>query len=455
MSDNAIVDELNSIVGSANVLTDPDLVAGYVTDWTGNWIGHTTAVVRPADTTEVSSVLAACHRASVQVVPQGGNTGLVGGSIPMNGEIVLSTTRLRTIEEIDPVGRILAAGAGVTVAQADAAAGEHGLALGTDLASRDSATLGGIVSTNAGGVRMIRYGGTRSRVLGVEAVLADGSVLLRWKHLVKDNVGYDLPGLFTGAEGTLGVITRVLMHLVTPASTTAVALVAVPDIASGLTLTDRLAHAGLTLEASELMGSDGIDLVRRHHDLRAPLDVDAPWYFLVEVSGPGHPTDALVEVLAECGELVLDAVAEPGPATRLWTYRESHTESISASSTTPPVKLDVSTPLRKLDEFVSELGTELRRQFPTVRPIVFGHAGDGNVHVNLLDVAADERERVTDHVLRLVVAHGGSISAEHGIGRAKLEWIDLARDATDLAAMRAIRAAFDPSGILNPDVLPR
>nr|KOY49670.1 FAD-linked oxidase [Gordonia sp. NB41Y] len=448
-------DGLAAIVGRAHVLTDADMVAGFVTDWTGHWHGRTTAVVRPADTGEVSAVLALCHRAGIAVVPQGGNTGLVGGSIPMNGEVVLSTTRLDRIEEVDPVGRTLAAGAGVRVAAAQRAAAEHGLALGTDLASRESATLGGIVSTNAGGVAMVKNGSTRSRLLGVEAVLADGRVVTRWTPLTKDNIGYDLPGLLAGAEGTLAVITRVLLRLVLPARTTATVLAGVDTISAALTLRDAISAAGLTLEAGELMTADGLDLVCAQQGVRRPLGTRTAYTALFEVSGPADPATALVEVLsdADSGGIVVDAVLEDGHAPRLWHYREGHTESAAAASSTPVVKLDVAVPLPTMQNFLDELSALLHDDFPTVRPICFGHFVDGNVHVNLLDVPAARRDEVTDAVLQTVARHGGSISAEHGIGRAKLAWIGLGRDAVDRQIMAAVRAAFDPDSILNPHVL--
>ncbi|MFF0815322.1 FAD-binding oxidoreductase [Rhodococcus sp. NPDC003318] len=450
----SFVDELASIVGAAQVLTDRDVVAGYVTDWTGHWTGHTVAVVRPADTAEVSAVLAACHRAGVAVVPQGGNTGLVGGSIPMHGEVVLSTARLTGIEQVDPVGRTLAAGAGVTVARAQQAAREHGLDLGVDLASRDSATLGGIVSTNAGGIRVIKNGNTRSQLLGIEAVLSDGRVLTRWKELTKDNVGYDLPGLLAGSEGTLAVVTRVLMRLIVPPSETQVALVGAESVRAALRLVDGLQRAGLTLEAAELMTRAGVALVRGHRDLRAPLDVDAPFYLLVEVSGGDEAQAALFSVLEDAGTAVRGAAVEAGPAHRLWQYRESHTEAVSAESSTPPVKLDISTPLREIEPFLTALRDDLAAAFPAVRAICFGHLGDGNVHVNLLDVAVGQREAITDLVLRRVARHEGSISAEHGVGRAKAAWVGLGRTEVDLEVMRSIRAALDPATMLNPHVLP-
>jgi FAD/FMN-containing dehydrogenase len=454
VSMQSFLDELADIVGASHVLTDPGVVAGYVTDWTGHWQGHTTAVVRPADTGQVSAVLALCSRVGVAVVPQGGNTGLVGGSIPMDGEVVLSTTRLSVIEHVDPIGRTIAAGAGVTIARARDAAREHGVELGVDLASRESATLGGIVATNAGGIRVIKNGDTRSQLLGVEAVLSDGRVLTRWKELTKDNVGYGLPGLLAGSEGTLAVITRVLMRLVLPPSGTRVAFVAVGSVGDALMVVDRLERAGLTLDAAELMTRSGIDLVCQHQQLRRPLSADAPFCVLVEVSGREDAETTLLEVLDDSHEFMLDAVVEEGPAHRLWQYRESHTESVGAASSTPPVKLDISTPLRDIEAFLNELTTGLDRRFPGVRAICFGHVADGNIHVNLLDAAPDQRDTLSDFVFHLVTDHNGSISAEHGVGRAKAPWMTLGRSAVDLDVMRSIRAALDPAGILNPHILP-
>jgi len=444
--------DLEQIVGGTHVLTDPDVVAGYVTDWTGNWHGHTAAVVRPANTDEVSRVLARCHRAGVAVVPQGGNTGLVGGSVPLHGEVVLSTARLNRIEEVDALGCTLAAGAGVRVADAQRAAAGHGLALGVDLASRESATLGGIVATNAGGIAFVKHGNTRAQVLGLEAVLADGRVLTRWAALPKDNIGYDLPGLLTGSEGTLAVITRVLLRLVFPAQATATVLVGVDDAGAALSLRDAILEAGLTLEAAELMTDDGLDLVCAEKDLRYPFDDRAAYTVLLEVSGPDDPEGSLVEVLARCAGVV-DGTVEKGHAERLWHYRESHTESAASSSVTPVLKLDISVPVREIGGFLAELPELLRADHPGIRPLNFGHFADGNIHVNLLDVPPEQREEVTDAVFRLVAQYQGSISAEHGIGRAKNPWIGLGRSPVDLAMMAAIRHAFDPAGILNPHVL--
>ncbi|WP_298445277.1 FAD-binding oxidoreductase [Gordonia sp. (in: high G+C Gram-positive bacteria)] len=448
-----LLDELRAIVGAPHVLTDPATTAGHATDWTGRWCGATPAVARPGSTAEVAAVLAACHGAGMPVVPQGGNTGLVGGSVPMDGEILLSTRRLDVVGDVDRIERTLAAGAGVTVAQAQRAAREAGLDLGIDLASRESATLGGIVSTNAGGPRMIKHGSTRSRLLGVEAVLADGRVLTRWSGLTRDNIGYDLPGLLAGAEGTLAVLTRVLLRLVTPTTETQTVLAGVDSVAGCLALVDAARRSGLCIEAAELMTAEGIGLVRTHRGLRAPLAAPSPFHLLLELSGPADLPEAVTSLLAGSSGVLDDAVVEAGPARRLWEYRESHPEVLNTASSTPPVKLDVALPSRALPDFLAVLPADLSARFPAVRAVCFGHIADGNVHVNLLDVPAPCREAVTERVLTLVAAHGGSISAEHGIGRAKGPWIGLGRDLPDRQVMHAVRNALDPARLLNPNVL--
>ncbi|WP_227981573.1 FAD-binding oxidoreductase [Nocardia spumae] len=449
-----VVSELTDIVGAAHVLTESDVTAQYVADWTGRWRGATSAVVRPADTGEVARVIAACNRAGVGVVPQGGNTGLVGGSVPMHDEVVLSLVRLNGIDGVDPIGHTLAAGAGVTVARAQSAAREAGLTFGIDLASRDSATLGGIVATNAGGVRMIKYGDTRAQLLGIEAVMPDGSVLTRWKSFRKDNVGYHLPSLLAGSEGTLGVVTKVLMKLHVPPSQTHCALLGIPTVGAAPRLVDSLRRTGLTIEAAEFMTDAGVTLVGRHRGLRRPLSTDVPYYLLVEVSGPPDSEALLLRTLELAGDLVVDATVERDRAARLWSYREAHTESVNAASSTPPVKLDITTPLAAVEPFVDALTRTVTAEFPDARVILFGHIADGNVHVNLLDVEPQQAQRITGRVFELVAEYDGSISAEHGIGRSKASWIHLARSAVDIEVMKAIRNGIDPALTLNPHILP-
>jgi FAD/FMN-containing dehydrogenase len=454
MARRDLISALTAIVGSGHVLTDEAVTKGYRTDWTGRWEGRATAVVRPASTDEVSAVVRACAGAGVAVVPQGGNTGLVGASIPHDGEVLLSLRRLDAVDAVDPVEQTLAAGAGTTVAAAQAAAAQVGLMLGIDLAARESATLGGAVATNAGGLRVVRLGATRAQLLGIEAVLADGSVLRRWTGLVKDNVGYDLVGLLTGSEGTLGVVTRVLMRLVSRPAHVHVVLVGVASLAAATEALAGLRRCGLTIEAAEYFHSDGLELVTSRLGLRAPFGGDFPTYLLVETSGLAEAD--VLDALSGLGPLLGDATVEAGPGSRLWAYREGHTEAISAAAVSrggAPLKVDVAVPLRRLAAFEAAVRDRIGERFPDVQVVTFGHLAEGNAHVNLLGLAGASADEATDLVLRLVIDHGGSISAEHGVGRAKQPWLSLARSPVDIAAMRAIKNALDPGGILSPGVL--
>ncbi|WP_333716583.1 FAD-binding oxidoreductase, partial [Gordonia sp. (in: high G+C Gram-positive bacteria)] len=322
---------------------------------------------------------------------------------------------------------------------------------GIDLAARESATAGGVVATNAGGIRMIRHGNARSQVLGIEAVLADGRILRRWSPLIKDNVGYDLPGLLAGSEGTLAVITEVLFALVTPPAATTVAVLAIDRVAATTELIAAASRRGLIVEAAEIMTAAGIDLVHEY-GARRPVAEPAPFTFLIEVSGSGTVDEELFAAI-EGIDGVRGAVAEPGPATALWAARETHTESIARSTTTPVVKLDVSVPIRALPEAFDRFTVVPADLGVQGRPILFGHVGDGNIHVNYLDVPCADEHRVTEAVFAVVADLGGSISAEHGIGRAKAAWIGLGRTDVDIVAMRTVKTALDPQNLLNPGVL--
>lgn len=454
----ALDDALRAVVGEAHVLTDPALVASYETDWTRRFTGTARAVVRPGSTAEVAAVLRVCAAHEVAVLIQGGNTGLVGGSVPGGGEVVLSTTRLAGLDPVDPVAGQVSVGAGATLAQVQQHVRRAGLDVGVDLAARDSATVGGMVATNAGGIRVCRHGAMRAQVAGIEAVLADGTVVSRMAGLPKDNTGYDLPGLLAGSEGTLAVITRVRLRLVPLLTERAVALLAVTGTAAALRALATLRALLPSLEAAELFLSDGLALVRGHTGMRAPFAEDHPAYLLVEVAGRTDPTDALVEALGQVTESgdVLDAVLAEDSRGRedLWRYREAHTESISAAGV--PVKLDVAVPVARLAELVEALPVVVAEAAPGARVIVFGHLAEGNLHVNVLGAAGEDgmaAHAVEDAVLRLAARLEGSISAEHGVGRAKVEWLPLSRSAAELTAMRAIKTALDPAGRLNPGVL--
>ncbi|HEX8626874.1 MAG TPA: FAD-binding oxidoreductase [Catenuloplanes sp.] len=448
--DSDLEDRLRAVVGGQHVLVDPDLRAAYETDWTRRFTGTARCVVRPADTAQVAAVLRTCSAAGATVVVQGGNTGLVGGAVPGGGEVLLSLTRLRDIEPVDEVEAQVTVGAGVTLERLQQHTRPVGLDVGVDLAARSAATIGGLVATNAGGVRVVRYGSMREQLTGCEAVLADGTVVTRLAGLAKDNTGYDLTQLLAGSEGTLAVITRVRLRLVPLLTARAVALVAVDGTEGALRLL-AAARALPGLAAAELFLPAGLELVRSYANLPAPFTTGYPAYVVLECAARTDPTDELLELLADC-DAVLDATVAGDVAgrARLWAYRESHTEAISAAGV--PVKLDVSVPLRELPALVAELPGTVAGVAPAARPILFGHLGEGNLHVNVLG-AGEHAEQVTDAVLHLVAARHGSISSEHGVGRAKTRWLSLSRSTAEIEAMRRIKSALDPAGTLNPGVL--
>jgi FAD/FMN-containing dehydrogenase len=447
---------LRAAVGPEHVLLDRDLRASYETDWTGRFSGASRAVIRPATTSQVAKVLAACTTAAVPVVVQGGNTGLVGGSVPAaqpgdNPPVILRTTRLAELGPVTEVSRQVTAGAGVTLAALTAHAGAAGLDFGVDLAARDSATVGGMVATNAGGIRVLRYGSMREQVAGVEAALIDGRIISRLDGPAKDSTGYDIGHLIAGSEGTLAVVTRLRLRLVPAQPARAVALIAVRDTAAAVELLAALRSALAGVSAAELCFDSGLALVARHLGVRSPLAGAGGAYVLIEVAGESDPADDLLAALEAC-EQVLDATVASSAVdrTRLWELREGHTESISSAGV--PVKLDVSVPISRLAELVERLPDAVAAIAPAAELVTFGHLAEANLHVNVLG-ATDLAEAVTGAVLALVASLGGSISSEHGVGRAKARWLELSRSPTEIAVMRSIKAAFDPLGLLNPGVL--
>ncbi len=449
------LDELRTIVGDAHVLVDADLRAPYETDWTRRFHGSACCVVRPVSTDEVAAVVRACAASGTPMVVQGGNTGLVGGGVPgggvPGGEVLINLRRLDRFEPVDEVAAQVTAGAGVTLEKLQSHARAAGLDFGVDLAARSAATVGGLVATNAGGIRVLRYGGMRAQVAGLEAVLADGTVVSRLTGLAKDNTGYDLTQLLAGSEGTLAVITRVRLRLVPLLPARAVALVALADTDAALSLLSAARDRLPTLSAAEICYAEGLRLVRDHAGLPAPFPAEYPAYLLLECAGHSDPTDSILETLAE-SDAVADATVASDAAgrARLWAFREAHTEAVSAAGV--PVKLDVCVPLGELTSLVAELPGTVSAVAPAARPIVWGHLGEGNLHVNVLGAGAVATE-LTDAVLRLVARHHGSVSSEHGIGRAKVAWLGLSRSPAEIDVMRRIKDALDPAGLLNPGVL--
>jgi FAD/FMN-containing dehydrogenase len=450
-TDPALVRRLVDVVGADHVLADDDVTAGYRTDWTGRFVSPPSVVVRPGSTEEVAAVVETCRSSGAALVPQGGNTGLVGGGIPLHGEVVLSLRRLDRISEVDADSGQIVAGAGTTIGSLQATAAEQGWAYAVDLASRDSATIGGTIATNAGGLRVLRYGDTRAQVMGVEAVLGDGRTVTALSGLYRNNTGYHLPSLFCGSEGTLGVVTAARVRLARPPTHRVAALVAFTGVDAALAAAVALRRTVPTLEAVELMVAAGIELVCEVRGFPRPFPEAHPAYLLVETAGPPTSLDDLDAGLASVAGIADAAVADDAARRRsLWRYRESHTEAINTVGT--PHKLDLALPLPELPAFVDRLPAQLATVAPGARLWLFGHVADGNLHVNVTGVADDDYS-LDEAVFHLVAEHHGSISAEHGIGTAKRRWVSLSRTADELAAFRSLKTALDPDGILNPHVL--
>ncbi len=452
--DPSVRRELVDVVGPAHLIDD-DRRASYEIDWTGRFRGATPAVVRPGGTDEVAAVLDVCRRHGVAVVPQGGNTGLVGGSVPLAGEVVLSLRRLDAVGEVDREAAQLTAGAGASVESVQQAAARAGLRYAVDFGARGSATVGGSVATDAGGINVLRWGGTRAQLLGVEAVLGTGDVVSRLQGLVKDNTGYDLAGVLCGSEGTLGVVTAARLRLVAAHEHTVTALVAFADVPAAVRAVATWRSSLATLDAAEIVLDPGVRLVAGVLGCGLPFDRPAPVYVLVEASGHDDPTDDLAAAVgAVAGVLDVAVASDAAGRSRLWRYREEHTPSINTVGV--PHKYDVTLPIAALAAFMADVPAVVRAAAPSATTWLFGHVGDGNIHVNVTGVPVDDPaldEVLDEAVYRFVVACGGCISAEHGIGTAKARWLSLDRSAGDLAAMRALKSAFDPAGILNPAVL--
>lgn len=450
----ALLDALREVVGPDHVLVDADLRAGYEVDWTGRWGGRALAVVRPGSTAEVAGVVSACAAAGVSVLPQGGNTGLVGGSVPAGGEVLLSLRRLVDLGEVDALSGQVTVGAGVVLADLQEALAAGGRELAIDLAARGSATIGGLIATNAGGLRVLRHGTMRAQVVGLEAVLADGSVVSRLGGLAKDATGYDLSSLLVGSEGTLAVVTAARLRLVPRRPERVTALLALATVADAVAVAARLRDHLDSLDVAELVVGPTLALVAQERGLGTPF-ADLPVAaLLVECGAPAEaPVEALTDAVLACGSLVLDAAVSDRPAdrARLWQHREEITEALQGAG--PPRKLDVSLPLRCLAAFAEDVVREVPSSFPGATCHLFGHVLDGNLHVNVLGAADADGAAVDELVLGLVAAAGGSIGAEHGVGRAKVRWLHLSRSPAELAAFRAIKAALDPAGTFSPGVL--
>ena len=467
MSEHALLAQLRDLIGAQHVLHEGDLSA-YELDWRKRSQGKALAVVRPANTEQVAAVVKACAAARVSVVPQGGNTGLVVGSIPDDSgtQIVLSLQRLNKVRAIDKANLTLTAEAGCVLAQVQQAAEQAHLLFPLSLGSEGSCTLGGNLATNAGGTQVLRYGNTRELCLGLEVVTAQGEILHGLTGLRKDNTGYDLRNLVIGSEGTLGIITAATMKLYPTPAATLTAWAAVPSVSAAVQLLGLAhQHLGAGLTGFEMMGQFALSLVDKHFaPLRVPLWQDSPYCVLLENSDTESQDHArqrfehLLEVAFEDGCVTNAVIAENiGQARNFWHIRESIT--LAQAQEGLNIKHDISLPVSAIAEFVQTTDALLTQHIAGVRIVNFGHLGDGNLHYNVqsplgVDAATflkDFEPRVNEWVYQSVRAFNGSISAEHGIGSLKLDSLPKYKDPVALALMREIKQALDPLGTLNPE----
>ncbi|MCX2720843.1 FAD-binding oxidoreductase [Roseibium salinum] len=470
----SIVNALREVVGEANVLTSLNEAAAYLTDWTRQFSSEALAVVRPGSTDEVAEVVRICSAHNIAVVPQGGRTGLCGGGVPVAGDpsVIVSLTRMNAIRSLDETGRTVVAEAGVVLETLQDAALTNGLIFPLMFGAKGSCTIGGNLSTNAGGSNVVRYGTTRELCLGIEAVMPDGSVINALTGLRKDNTGYDLKDLLIGAEGTLGIITAAVFKLFPAPSARATVFLSAASLESAIAVLNRLQdHTGGGVEAFEYMPQPAVDVIRKvFPDIRSPLENPAETGILVEVAS-SRPADAeemedgsirlnsdVMELLADCMEegLVLDVMVAQSEQQRndLWRMRESILEAITESG--PAYHLDISLPLAQIAPYVNEMDAQMAQL--GFQPLTVGHLGDGNLHYALS--AAEGRvweelplEGAKQKVFALLTRLNGSFSAEHGIGQSKLPVMAALKEQTQLAAMHAIKRALDPSNTMNPGKL--
>jgi FAD/FMN-containing dehydrogenase len=474
MADSAIpattvLDGIRAIVGDRGILTEPLDTAPYAEDWRRLYQGRTSAVVRPGSTAELAAVVALCARSGTPIVPQGGNTSMVGGAVPNEdgSELILSTARLNRIRALDAADMTMTVEAGVTLKAAQLAAAEQGCLLPLSISSEGTAQIGGVLAVNAGGNNTVRYGNARDLVLGLEVVLPDGTVWNGLRRLRKDNTGYCLRQLFVGSEGTLGIITAAVLKLAPQPKEIAVALCGVDGPEAALTLFTRFqAHDAASVSAFELMSGLGLGFVLKHiPGAVLPLQSPAPFYVLVELASP-RPGAGLRDMLEQILEqalgdgVVLDAAIALSDAQRagIWRLREEHSEAQKREGAS--VKNDVSVPVSKVPAFIRRATAACEALLPGARVVPFGHMGDGNIHFNLEQpVGSDsawflaQDHAIMDTVNEIVREFDGSFSAEHGIGKLKPYMMPDWRGGAELALMQRIKAAIDPDGIMNPGKL--
>ncbi|MGK6356114.1 FAD-binding oxidoreductase [Sphingomonas sp. DT-207] len=465
-----LVEQVRERFGPKVAITDSQTIEPWLTDWRGRFHGQAPAMFAPGDTGEVATIVRLAGEAGVPIVPQGGNTGMVGGATPPadGSALLLSTRRMNRIRSLSAENNLAVAEAGVILADLRSAAEAEGRRFPMDLGARGSATIGGLASTNAGGTQVLRFGTMRSLIAGVEAVLPDGSIHDGLAALKKDNRGYDLNQLLIGAEGTLGIVTAAALRLVPGVAARAVAWVGLESPASALALLRAMEARTQTIESFEIIPDATLALVLGHvPGSRAPLDTRHPWHVLIEAvtTDPGDeaPAALLERLLGTALEqgLAGDAViaASEAQAEAFWRIRHSISEAERAAG--PALQHDISVPVEDMPRFMVEGGAAAEARFPGTHAVAYGHLGDGNVHFHVrapagIDPArwySEEGPAITRFVHDMVVAAGGSISAEHGIGQMKRAELERLSSPARIAALRAIKGALDPRGILNPGKL--
>jgi FAD/FMN-containing dehydrogenase len=439
---------------------DPDVIAPHLVEWRERWKGSTPLLLRPSTVASVAEIVRIAAETGTPLVPQGGNTGLVGGQIP-SGEVLLSLKRLTRVRVVDAMANTMTVDAGCILADVQAAADAEERLFPLSLASEGSATIGGLISTNAGGTGVLAYGNMRELVLGIEAVLPSGEIWNGLGALRKDNTGYDLKQLFIGAEGTLGVVTGAVLKLFPKPAEIETAIVAVESIDKALALLNFARGQSASVTAFELMPRNGIEFVVKHIPAtRDPFERAYPWYVLVDLSlfAAAH-VGAAQQLLADAATagLIVDGVVAQSlaQAQAFWRLRDSLSEAQKPEGGS--IKHDVSVPISAIPRFIAEASRAVVAAVPGARPVPFGHLGDGNIHFNISQPVGSDKAQFlarTDEVNRIVhdIVHafGGSISAEHGIGQAKIDEITRYKSAAALETMRAVKRALDPKGIMNP-----